>query len=237
MPSSQFRRRICKRASASLAALGTIAFLALASGAPIPLGAAKDFSTPYPCMHCSCGCVSAEQCWSNCCCHTDAEKLAWARREGVTPPAFVAERMRRAEQLLEDPAEEGENKAPAAHSCCSASKSCCEPEPPKLVRAAAASCCASQDSCSAWEESKPAECGEPPASAPSQNENTPNDAVVLLQQLRCQGHAQISGLPIAIPPRPVVWTLHWLVFSHCKPPPACYRASLREPPVPPPQWS
>lgn len=46
----------------------------------------------YPCQGGSCGCQSAAQCWQNCCCHTDSEKVAWAQAHGVVPPAFVVER-------------------------------------------------------------------------------------------------------------------------------------------------
>lgn len=38
---------------------------------------------PYPCQHCPCGCLTAEQCWSSCCCHTVEERLAFARKHGL----------------------------------------------------------------------------------------------------------------------------------------------------------
>ncbi|MEM6978166.1 MAG: hypothetical protein AAF539_00780 [Planctomycetota bacterium] len=47
----------------------------------------------FPCENCACGCPSAAHCWDRCCCHTDAEKIAWARRHGVTPPRFLIERV------------------------------------------------------------------------------------------------------------------------------------------------
>lgn len=56
---------------------------------PLPLPQAKDLSEPYPCMNCGCGCANAEMCWRECCCYTHAEKLAWARKNGVTPPSYV----------------------------------------------------------------------------------------------------------------------------------------------------
>ncbi len=43
----------------------------------------------YPCEDCSCGCASARECWTNCCCHTLPERLAWAVRNGVRPPPYV----------------------------------------------------------------------------------------------------------------------------------------------------
>jgi len=50
----------------------------------------KACSEPFPCQHCRCGCRSAEQCWTSCCCFTLRERLAWAKKNKVTPPAFVA---------------------------------------------------------------------------------------------------------------------------------------------------
>lgn len=41
----------------------------------------------YPCEACGCGCASAAECWSRCCCHTEHERLVWAIRHGVMPPA------------------------------------------------------------------------------------------------------------------------------------------------------
>lgn len=72
-------------------------FLALAcfclSSLPIPICTVevrdKDFSQPYPCQNSPCGCKSAEQCWKSCCCNTPAERLAWAKKNGVTPPSYV----------------------------------------------------------------------------------------------------------------------------------------------------
>lgn len=46
----------------------------------------------FPCENCACGCSSASECWSGCCCHTLTERLAWAKRHGVTPPADVVAR-------------------------------------------------------------------------------------------------------------------------------------------------
>jgi hypothetical protein len=43
----------------------------------------------YPCESCGCGCSSATECWTNCCCHTEHERLVWAITNGVMPPASV----------------------------------------------------------------------------------------------------------------------------------------------------
>jgi hypothetical protein len=51
----------------------------------------KDRSEPYPCMDRPCGCASAQQCWKKCCCFTNQQKIAWAKRAGVKVPEFVAQ--------------------------------------------------------------------------------------------------------------------------------------------------
>jgi hypothetical protein len=43
----------------------------------------------FACENCGCGCASAHECWTACCCHTPVERLAWALRNGVLPPADV----------------------------------------------------------------------------------------------------------------------------------------------------
>ena len=83
-------------------------YVLLASGLPLPFGAAqpvgggaareaagkrlaaKDRSQPFPCMDKPCGCATAEQCFTSCCCHTPAETLAWARARGLKPAVLEA---------------------------------------------------------------------------------------------------------------------------------------------------
>ena len=64
-----------------------------ASMVPLPVARIafpeKDQSQPFPCQNRPCGCTSAEQCWRQCCCFTNAQKVAWARENGVTPPDYV----------------------------------------------------------------------------------------------------------------------------------------------------
>ncbi len=51
--------------------------------------AAKDHSTPFPCQNTPCGCRTAEQCWTACCCNSPEQRLAWAKRNGVEPPVYA----------------------------------------------------------------------------------------------------------------------------------------------------
>jgi len=49
----------------------------------------KDLSEPFPCQNRPCGCRSAEQCWKKCCCFSNTQKVAWAKRNGVKLPDYV----------------------------------------------------------------------------------------------------------------------------------------------------
>jgi hypothetical protein len=69
--------------------------------------AAKDRSRPFPCMDKPCGCATAEQCFKNCCCHTPAERLAWAKAHSVEPAVLVT-----LERLAAKPAR------PRPQTCC-----------------------------------------------------------------------------------------------------------------------
>jgi len=122
--------------------LATIGYALVASGLPLPLGgmqpaspaspvakrlAGKDRSQPFPCMDKPCGCATAEQCFSNCCCNTPAELLAWAKANRVEPGLIAALRRRLAVAGPE---------TPAATSCCAAKQqaACCTETPAELPR-------------------------------------------------------------------------------------------------------
>ena len=72
-----------------VAAVVAIALLAASLGVPILIEPERDVSRPFPCMHHRCGCGSADACWHGCCCMTLAQKLAWAKEHGVTPPDYA----------------------------------------------------------------------------------------------------------------------------------------------------
>lgn len=81
------RRAISRYRMPALAGVSAVMYIWLVVGVPLPfLKVIKDISRPFPCMHSACGCRSADQCWTTCRCHTRAEKIAWARAHGVTPP-------------------------------------------------------------------------------------------------------------------------------------------------------
>jgi len=96
-----------------------------ASFIPVPIGIKsagnKHHSTPFPCQNHPCGCNSAEQCWKKCCCFNHAEKLAWAKRHGVTPPSFVMALAQPA--AAEQHPSSSCSNAPSKRPCCEAANS------------------------------------------------------------------------------------------------------------------
>ncbi len=61
------------------------------SGITISVPNFKDDSTPFMCLDHACSCRNAGNCWSHCCCFSESEKLAWAQKHQVQPPAhFLA---------------------------------------------------------------------------------------------------------------------------------------------------
>ena len=109
------------------------AYVAIVSGVPLPIAgsppeagspaakrlADKDRSRPFPCMDKPCGCATAEQCFSNCCCNSPAELLAWAEAHHLDPATLLALHGRVAATAP---------KAPTAVCCCSSAAdaaSCC----------------------------------------------------------------------------------------------------------------
>lgn len=79
------RRRIFFPARGACASL-TLLAVVLAT-LPIPLPSRRvSTDSPYPCQNRPCGCATAAQCWTSCCCTTPQERLAWAEQHGVAPP-------------------------------------------------------------------------------------------------------------------------------------------------------
>ncbi|MBL9095123.1 MAG: hypothetical protein JNL96_28150 [Planctomycetaceae bacterium] len=132
------RRRPTSRSHRAVVVVALANYLVLALGIPLPAAAPVvkpgSDATPFPCQAHRCGCVSAESCWKSCCCFSHEEKLAWARLNGVTPPAYV---------IAAAEARPAHTRSPVKKACCSSvpragAKSCCSAGPePK----AAVSCC------------------------------------------------------------------------------------------------
>ncbi|MFM8539850.1 MAG: hypothetical protein ACKOES_17535 [Planctomycetaceae bacterium] len=196
----------------------TLALYALVvSGLPLPLGAvspqgrsdgvgdqllaAKDRSRPFPCRDKPCGCVSADQCFKKCCCHTPAQLLAWAKRNDLEP-AVLAALERRA-------ATEGPVAAVAsAASCCTtpsiiAKATCCTVDAPVVPPNDMTDCCSTGRAPATAEAARLVVEGDPEPRA--EDEPLSRHTVVLKAMLACGGIVaewfSIGGAP---PPPAVV---------------------------------
>lgn len=212
--------------------------LLVASGVALPLAvaptdgagdaaarlAAKDRSRPFPCMDKACGCVSAEQCFAGCCCHTPSWQLAWARAHGVEP-AVLAALERRAS-----------GAAPSTAGC-------------RADRAAEPACCETQataespsidgpDVCSAYRSlaAKPA-ATPAPASPPDTPAGTPPRVVILRDMLACGGIATAwLACGTALPPPPRIEPpAHDAPAGAIAARDECAASAFMEPSAPPPR--
>jgi hypothetical protein len=88
----RFQRRISRFPRAFIAWSGVLAFILASFGVIPPLNSITTALVPrerFPCESHACGCTNPHDCWTSCCCHSPAERLAWAYRNHVTPPADV----------------------------------------------------------------------------------------------------------------------------------------------------
>jgi hypothetical protein len=122
------------------------AYAVTAAGVPISLGTrARANRELFPCMASSCGCRTADQCWRSCCCHSLAERLAWAYHRGIQPPRFVLAYARRAGFDLAWLAESS-RRGRASDKCCASTKSdvpttCCQTEDAAISTTSSGTCC------------------------------------------------------------------------------------------------
>jgi hypothetical protein len=115
--------------------VATAGYLVAVLGVPVRQPVRKDGGPAFPCQDHPCGCATAEQCWSNCCCFTPEERLAWAKRHQVEVPAALAWNSPRQRDLhAEEPKQ-----------CCSAGGSCGH-----ACHDAAPECCAKQERKTQW---------------------------------------------------------------------------------------
>jgi hypothetical protein len=134
-PSARFTRRV--------AWLALACHVLVASGVPLPLVApatdrgamagrtGKDRSRPFPCMDKACGCATAEQCFANCCCHTPAQRLAWARANRVEAAVLAALEQRVA--AARAPTSTCHSAGPRGARCCAtAAAAPVDPEAPEV---------------------------------------------------------------------------------------------------------
>lgn len=187
----------------------------IASGLPLPMAmppagsaaarkiAGKDRSTPFPCMDKACGCDTAERCFTNCCCHTPAETLAWARARGIEASVIDALTRRVAAAA---PAPQAAGSCCAAKAKQQAEPSCCAAaEDPAAVADSAAiddAVCSDYRSLAADARDRAAEDTTPVAPAGDREDEAPvRGTVTLRAMLACSGiMAELAALGASLPP-------------------------------------
>ncbi|MFG0254794.1 MAG: hypothetical protein ACF787_06815 [Rhodopirellula sp. JB053] len=162
----------------------------------LPLTAPRPSTTErFPCENCPCGCATAEFCWDKCCCHTDAEKLAWAAENGVQPPAFLIARVQQSSAPANTVARSDSQQKTA--SCC---------------------CCCSENAPSCDTAGDTNEASENAANTPAASDDVESSVrlVLLEDAARCRGIDMIwsifSEAVIESPPVTVASTTPWLLF-------------------------
>jgi hypothetical protein len=186
-----------------------LVYTTTAVGLPLPLGGKSLIhgEGDYPCAAGACGCRSAEQCWTSCCCHTLAERLAWAKRRGIRPPREAIDQARK--QALDTRwLDRAQGSAAARPNCCAAeaggAEKCGAPD---------ASTCAAID------------------------ETSTSDYAVVMSALRCQGKSinWLAAVVQTVDLQPVA-TSDASVVGQLAPPALCLVFSCEAaPPVPPPE--
>ena len=237
-------RASLRRITTWLAILG---YTLVASGLPLPFGivapaasdspaakrlAGKDRSQPFPCMDKPCGCATAEQCFTSCCCNTPAETLAWAKVHRVEPTVLVAleQRVASGSQLV----------AKATRSSCCSSKapvaeeSCCTIKQPAAVAEDGDLC--SMDASRAATPSMPEKATTeevPPADEPGEPQSR---SVTLRAMLACGGIvAEWFAAGAALPPPRIEVSLVMHVIDVCTPGDEAGESLAASPAAPPPR--
>lgn len=186
-----FRRRIVSLLRRASVWLALVNYSAMALGLPLPASVVSGSVSgeAHPCRDHRCGCVSAEQCWKACCCYSHDEKLAWARRNGVTVPSYV---------FAEPEVRPASNRSPVRKSCCA----------PSAAIAKTKSCCSSANGVAVHDDAT-CEAANGSRSQANVTQRTADKEqssgwVSYLNAARCRGVATTAWLnvPISLPVRP-----------------------------------
>jgi hypothetical protein len=181
------------------------AYLVTGFGTPVIARVDKS-GEPFPCQGHACGCQTADQCWGDCCCYSNAQKLAWAKDRGVRPPSYVARQA----------ATEAESEL-AESDCCKSRKSC-------ETRGATAACC-DKDSAHRGHS-----CHEP------SGESIESHLVLSFTASKCRSIATLwCVLGGDMPPVVIDWQFEWNSVGWLRTWPAALNSLDRVPPVPPPR--
>ena len=228
--------------------LAILGYTLVASGLPLPFGmiapaapdspaakrvAGKDRSRPFPCMDRPCGCATAEQCFTSCCCNTPAETLAWATAHRVEPAVLAALERRVAGDR---PAVVKATKS----SCCSskasvAEESFCTIRQPAAVAEDGDLC--SMDALRAATPSTTEKATSEKASSDSEPSRQPQSRTVTLRaMLACGGIvAEWFAAGAALPPPRLEVSLVMHVLDVCTPGDEAGESLAVSPAAPPPR--
>jgi len=228
--------------------LAILGYTLVASGLPLPFGvvapaaqdspaakrlAGKDRSRHFPCMDKPCGCATAEQCFTKCCCNTPAETLAWAKAHAVEPALLAA--------LEHRVAHSGQLAAKATKaSCCSskapvAEQSCCTSRQPAAVVFEDTKICSMDASLAATPSTTEEATTEkvPPADEPEEPQSR---SVTLRAMLACGGIvAEWFAAAAALPPPRFEVSLVMHVLDVCTPGDEAGESLAASPAAPPPR--
>lgn len=150
----------------AVAALTLVSFVIAAI--PMPLSVVPLASShvggdePFPCQGGRCGCRSAKQCWTACCCRKPSERKKWAEEHQLVPPAYA---------ILHDAAESARTESSTAtspRSCCAAGGASDQ----SVARAAEKNCCATAKA-------------TPQTTAPDEQQAA--DYVLMIRAMECRG--------------------------------------------------
>ncbi len=227
--------------------LAILGYTLVASGLPLPFGAVassarespaakrlagKDRSQPFPCMDKTCGCATAEQCFTNCCCNTPAETLAWAKAHAVEPAVLAA---------LERRVARGRPAVAkvAKNSCClrkvpATEESCCTSRQPAAVAEDNDLCSMDASLVATPSTTKKATTEKvPPADEPAEPQSR---SVTLRAMLACGGIvAEWFAAGAALPPPRLEVSLVMHVLDVCMPGDEAGESLRASPAAPPPR--
>jgi hypothetical protein len=188
-----------------------VVYLATATGVPLPLPTQQQTGAEqFPCMAGHCGCHTAEQCWRSCCCHSLAERLAWARQRGVQPPDFALAQARAAGLIGRELADAGQP--------CDDKTACCSAHQKKLV---------------SFDADLPDASLDEQVNATAEKTNS----IIAWRALACRGQSAswLAAVPALILVGPPSSDLHQLVMPLSPSAPVVAPKRSDAPPVPPPE--